>query len=182
MRETDYLKENTKAMNLLQRIERFNAFSDTDLNAFLDVGKLKEYEAGETIIKKGETDHWVYFLVSGEVKIVKGETTFAILKRGGDLFGEMGVIDGAPRSATVWALTKTMVLGVDCSLLGDERKQNTYIFHYTIFRLFAESLADRLRITTNDVLKLLAENKQKDAEIAKLTAGKDGDDEETMFL
>ena len=176
MRETNYLKENRKALDLLKRIERFQAFSDSDLKSFLEVGKLKEYEAGETIIKKGETDHWIYFLVSGEVKIVKGEKTFAILKNSGDLFGEMGVIDGSPRSASVWALNKTMVLGVDCSHLDTERKQSAGLFHYTIFRLFAESLAERLRITNNEVVKLQRELKEKEALIAKLTGKDKGDD------
>jgi len=175
MRETNYLKENKKALDLLRRIDRFEAFSDEELDSFLAVGKLKEYEAGETIIKKDETDHWVYFLVSGEIKIVKGEKTFAILKHGGDLFGEMGVIDGAPRSASVWALTKTMVLGLDCSTLTEQRKELASVFQYTIFRLCAQSLAERLRLTNEEVLRLQAEIKQKDALIAKLT--KNGDDE-----
>lgn len=177
MRETDYLKENKKALDLLRRIDRFQAFSDEDLNSFLAIGKLKEYGAGETIIKKGEIDHWVYFLVSGEVKIVKGEKTFAIFKRGGDLFGEMGVIDGAPRSASAWAMTKTMVLGIDCSNLNAERRELGSIFHYTIFRLFAESLAERLRVTNEEVLRLQAEVKEKDALLAKL-----GVDTETLRL
>ena len=179
MRETNYLKENKKALDLLRRIARFEAFSDEELDSFLAVGKLKEYEAGETIIKKDETDHWVYFLVSGEIKIVKGEKTFAILKRGGDLFGEMGVIDGAPRSASVWAMTKTMVLGLDCSTLTEQRKELASVFEYTIFRLCAESLAERLRLTNEEVLHLQAEIKEKDALLAKLT--KDGKGE-TMWL
>lgn len=169
MRETDYLKENKKALDLLRRIDRFQAFSDEDLDAFLAVGKLKEYEAGETIIKKGDIDHWVFFLISGEVKIVKGEQTFAILKRSGDLFGEMGVIDGSPRSASVWALTKTMILGLDCGNLTNQKKEYANIFQYTIFRLFAESLAERLRVTNEEVLRLQAELKEKDALLAKLT-------------
>lgn len=179
MRETDYLTENKKALDLLRRIERFQVLSDANLDSFLALGKLKEYEAGETIINKGETDHWVFFLVSGEVKIVKGEKTFAILQRPGDLFGEMGVIDGAPRSASAWALKKTMVLGLDCANLTEQRKEQAGVFQYTIFRLFAESLAERLRITNEEVLRLLAELKEKDALIAKLTQNK-GD--ETMWL
>lgn len=169
MRETDYLKENIQALDLLRRIQRFKAFSDEDLLSFLAVGKLKEYGPGETIIKKGEIDSWVYCLVSGEVKIVKGEKTFALLKRSGDLFGEMGVIDGAPRSASAWALTKTMVLGINCADLNAERKTVASVFQYTIFRLFAETLADRLRITNEEVVRLQAELKAKEAQIAALT-------------
>ena len=176
MRETNYLKENKKALDLLKRITMFSAFDDQELNAFLEIGKLIEYDAGETIIKKGEVDHWVYFLVSGEVKIVKGENTFAVLKKGGDLFGEMGVIDGSPRSASVWALTKTMVLGLDCANIDATRKESTAVFRYTVFRLFAESLARRLRHTNDEVLRLQIEIKEKDALMAKIT-GKDTDDE-----
>jgi len=176
MRETDYLKENRKALDLLKRIERFSAFDDQELGAFLEVGKLKEYDAGETIIKKGEVDHWVYFLVSGEVKIVKGEKTFAVLKGGGELFGEMGVIDGSPRSASVWALTKTLVLGLDCASIDVTRKESTAVFRYTVFRLFAESLAERLRQTNDEMVQIQKELKEKDELIAKLT-GKEPDDE-----
>lgn len=171
MRETDYLKENKKALDLLRRISLFQAFTDDDLASFLEVGKLREYEAGETIIKKGDVDRWVYFLVSGEVKIVKGEQTFAVLKHGGDMFGEMGVIDGSPRSASVWALTKAMVLGINCSKLSEDRCQLPSVFQYTIFRLFAECLAERLRLTNNEVMRLQAEIKQKDALIATLAQG-----------
>jgi len=176
MRETDYLKENKKALELLKRIEKFQTFSDDELCSFLEVGKLREYEPGETIIKKGERDHWVYFLVSGTVKIVKGEKTFAELSGKGELFGEMGVIDGSPRSASVWAQTKAMVLGIDCSKIDAAHKEKASVFLYTVFRLFAESLADRLRVTSDEVLALQEELKKKDALIARLT-GKDPDDE-----
>jgi CRP-like cAMP-binding protein len=180
MQETSYLKENKKVLDLLKRIKKFQTFSDNDLGSFLEVGKLKSYEAGETIIKKGDTDHWVYFLVSGQVKIVKGEKTFAILKHGGDLFGEMGVIDQEPRSASVWALTQTMVLGLDCSHLDQAEKAQGSVFHYTIFRLFAESLAERLRVTNNEIMKLQAELKEKNKLLAKLTD--DAPDSETLWV
>lgn len=168
MRETAYLKENKNALALLRRIEKFQAFTEDDLQSFLEVGKIREYEPGETILNKGESDQWVYFLLSGEVKIVKGEKTFAILRRGGDLFGEMGVIDNAARSASVWAQTKAVLLGVDCSKLKEKQSMRGTIFHYTIFRLFAECLADRLRITTEEVVHLQKELKEKEAELEAL--------------
>ncbi len=168
MRETDYLTENKNALALLQRIEKFQAFKEEDLHSFLEVGKIREYEPGETIIKKGDKDQWAYFLLSGEVKIVKGEKTFAILKHGGDLFGEMGVIDKTSRSASVWAQTKTMLLGVDCSQLDEKKTMRGTIFHYTIFRLFAECLADRLRVTNEEVIRLQKELKEKEAELEAL--------------
>ncbi len=168
MQETDYLKENQKALDLLKRIEKFQSFSDENLRSFLEVGKLKSYEAGETIVRRGTKENWVYFLVSGQVKVVKGENTFAILKQSGDLFGEMTVIDQEPRSASVWALTKTMLLGIDCSHLDQVNEYSGTVFHYTIFRLFAESLAERLRITNDEVMKLQKKLHETDKQLTKL--------------
>lgn len=180
MRETDYLKENKNALTLLKRIEKFQAFTDSDLQSFLQVGKIREYEPGETIILKGESDQWVYFLLSGEVKIVKGEKTFAILKRGGDLFGEMGVIDKTARSASVWAQTKAMLLGVDCSKLAERQTMRGTIFHYTIYRLFAECLADRLRVTNEEVIRLQTELKEKERELENIK--NEGKKEGTLWV
>lgn len=168
MRETDYLTENSNALTMLQRIEKFSTFSDEHLNSFLKVGKLKEYSAGETIIKKGEHDQWLYFLLSGEVKIVRGEKIFAILKRSGDLFGELGIIDKLARSASVWAQTKTTLLGIDCTNLANDLSTHSTVFHYTIFRLFSECLADRLRTTTDEVINLQKELQKKEEELDNL--------------
>ncbi|NOX25926.1 MAG: cyclic nucleotide-binding domain-containing protein [Deltaproteobacteria bacterium] len=180
MQETDYLKENLKALDLLKRIERFKLFSEENLQSFLKVGKLKSYEAGETIVRRGAKENWVYFLISGQVKVVKGENTFAILQRSGDLFGEMAVIDQEPRSASVWALTKTMLLGLDCSNLDQVNENSGAVFHYTIFRLFAESLAERLRITNDEVIKLQKKLHEKDKLLAKLR--NDNSKGETLWL
>ncbi len=177
MRESGFLKENSNVLTLLKRIEKFKTFSDDDLRSFIQYGKLMEYAAGETIIKKGEVDNLVFFLISGQVKVVKGDQTFAILNRSGDLFGEMGVIDGSPRSASVWALAKSMVLGIDCTALAKEQVPQGSALQYTIFRLFAEVLADRLRLTNEEVSKLQKSLQEKEAIIAQFTSG-----EKTIFV
>lgn len=177
MRESGFLKENSNVLALLRRIEKFKAFSEDDLRSFIQYGKLMEYAAGETIIKKGEVDQWVYFLISGQVKIVKGDKTFAVLQRSGDLFGEMGVIDGSPRSASVWALCKSMVLGIDCASLGKDQLPQGTALHYTIFRLFAEVLAERLRITNEEVSSLQKSLQEKEAIIAQFASG-----EKTIYV
>ena len=180
MRETDYLKENQNALSMLQRIERFHSFSEDNLKSFLEVGKLKEYDAGETIIKKGDKDQWLYFLLSGEVKIVKGEQIFAILKRSGDLFGEMGIIDNLARSASVWAQTKTTLLGIDCSNLSTQLSKHSTVFHYTIYRLFSECLANRLRSTNDEVVLLQKNLSKKEEELTRLNEVLQG--KETLWI
>ena len=154
MQETCFIKENQKVLDLLRKIDKLQMFSDDDLHSFLDLGKLRKYEAGEMIIHEGEYDSWIYFLLTGQVDIFKQNKQVDSLNRSGDLFGEMGIVDGSARSASVKAATGTLVLGVDGSLIDREEVANHAAFCYTIYRLFAEVLAERLRITTEENIRL----------------------------
>lgn len=70
----------------------------------------KTFAAGATIIKQGERGEAAYVVDSGEVEIAidtpQGRKVLATLKTGG-IFGEMALIDSAPRSATARALSET---------------------------------------------------------------------------
>lgn len=157
MRETDYLTDNQRVLTLLKSIEKFTPFSDDDLRSFLELGKLIEFEPGESIIREGEKDTWIYFLLSGEVTIYKNHKKIHSLKRSGEILGEMGIIDGSPRSATIKAKEKSLLLGVDGNLVNQKHQANELAFGYTIFRLFAEILAQRLRLTTEENILLKKE-------------------------
>lgn len=157
MRETSSLTDNQRVLTLLKSIEKFSPFSDDDLHSFLDLGKLIEYQPGETIIYEGAQDTWIYFLLSGEVTIFKNGKKVHTLKRSGEILGEMGIIDGSPRSATIKAKEKSLLLGVDGTLVNQKHQANELAFGYTIFRLFAEILAQRLRLTTEENIRLKKE-------------------------
>lgn len=157
MRETSYLTDNQRVLTLLKSIEKFSPFSDEDLLSFLDLGKLIEYQPGEAIIREGEKDTWIYFLLSGEVTVFKNGKKVHSLKRSGEILGEMGIIDGSPRSATIQAKEKSLLLGVDGNLVSQKHQENELAFGYTIFRLFAEILAQRLRLTTEENIRLKKE-------------------------
>ena len=162
MKESEYIRQNFKVLGLLKQIRIFENFNDDDLKSFLTYGRFRDYEPGEIIIKEGEFDSWVYFLIDGVVEIVKDGKRISILQRIGDLFGEMGLVDGSPRSATIKALARTVVLGVDGSILDTMDVQSSLAFRYTIFRIFSEVLAVRLRITTEDNIHLKEILGQKD--------------------
>ena len=159
MKETAYIGDNVKLIDRLKKIEQLKGFSDTDLHAFLQLAKLREYEAGEVIIQEGEVDCWIYFLINGKLEILKNDKIITRLENPGDLFGEMGVIDGSPRSATVRAAdTKTLVLGVDSSTVDRKLREKNHSLAHTVNRMFADILADRLRKLTEENIKLMDEN------------------------
>jgi CRP/FNR family cyclic AMP-dependent transcriptional regulator len=59
---------------------------------------------GETIFKEGEPAKELYIIQSGKVEIQVGNRLLDTLEAN-DIFGEMALIDGAPRSATATAKT-----------------------------------------------------------------------------
>jgi CRP-like cAMP-binding protein len=77
-------------------------------------GRLKaaRYRQGEAIVREGEPGEEMYFLESGRVQVVRGHGAEAMVLGelgAGDLFGEMALLTGNPRSATVTALSEVNV-------------------------------------------------------------------------
>ncbi|OQC17291.1 mechanosensitive ion channel family protein [Candidatus Skiveiella danica] len=76
------------------------------------------FAAGGTITRQGAVAHWLYLIIRGEVQVLvdgpRGRVPVATL-HDGDFFGEMGMLTGAPRHATVVAVT-----AVDCYRLDKQ--------------------------------------------------------------
>ncbi|HHT9118103.1 MAG TPA: Crp/Fnr family transcriptional regulator [Candidatus Hypogeohydataceae bacterium YC38] len=72
----------------------------------------KVYKDGEIILKEGSTSREMYVIQSGKVLVTKGEAVLATLGEG-EVFGEISLLDGQPRSATVQALGEVRVLVID---------------------------------------------------------------------
>lgn len=73
-----------------------------------DALKTESYEAGDTIIKEGESGDTFYILLEGEAEAVKNEKVVMHYKKGG-YFGELALLKDQPRAATVRALTHVKV-------------------------------------------------------------------------
>ena len=78
---------------------------------------LSSYPAGSEIINEAEVGDSLYFMIFGTARVsrsVNGEYLNLALLRAGEYFGEWSVLTGAPRSATVTALTRVEILEIDC--------------------------------------------------------------------
>ena len=153
MRESKYLKDDISNIQKLIAIPVFKDFEVESLKGLLKVSRIREYEHGELIIKEGEHDTLLYFLYSGQVKIVKHGKVLADLKRCGDIFGEMGMIGGFDRSASAFAIGKTVCLTTDALKINDITGKDRLAFSYILYRIFAEIITKRLKITTDELIK-----------------------------
>ena len=93
---------------------------------FLKASKIFEAEPGETVIRRGEFDSWVYFLLSGQLQVYP---EFADKQKNlvnyispGEMFGELSFIRDLNRNATLVAdenSKRIIFLGTDFSAFGD---------------------------------------------------------------
>lgn len=98
-----------------------------------------ELNAGDILFEKGELGHCMYIVHSGELRLHDGERTFEQLEEGG-AFGELALLDPAPRSAQATAIRDTLLLRLDAGpfyeLIAD---------HSDVARSIMEVLVQRLR-------------------------------------
>ena len=158
MIESDYLKENVNYVERLGKMKNLADFSEKDLKGILEMSKIRKYEPGEAILEEGSLDCWIYFLISGKIKVVKHDESLSILRRTGDVFGEMGIIDGSPRSASVYAVDETVCLATDSSYIDRLSGNDKTTFSCILYRIFSEMLANRLRLTSEELIKVREES------------------------
>jgi CRP/FNR family transcriptional regulator, cyclic AMP receptor protein len=157
MIESKYLKENIENIQKLMTIPALRNFETRSLGKLLRLSKIRQYENREIIIKEGDLDPWLYFLLSGSIRITKEGLDIGTIDRKGEIFGEMRIVDSLSRSASVFATTKTVCLAVDTSardrLSREKSKDERLDFLLLLYRIFAEYMSIRLRLTNEELIK-----------------------------
>ena len=98
-----------RRINLLRRLPLFAECSHRELERIDALADEIEVAAGEVIVGEGDDGRDSFIVVSGRALVTLRAETLATLGPG-SLFGDMAMIDGLPRSATVTALTPMTVL------------------------------------------------------------------------
>ncbi len=153
MKESQYLEDNLKIIKDLRKMPVFKPLKQEDIQFFLKMSKLRMYKSGETIISEGNVDYWMYFLIYGKVKITKENKAITVLRRRGDVFGEMRFIDSSPRFASAHAEGDTVCLAVDTDQIEQLSGNDRVTFGYILYRIISEILADRLRLATKELIQ-----------------------------
>jgi CRP-like cAMP-binding protein len=153
MIETAFLDNNGSMLENLKTINILAPFEDQDLHRLLEMSKVRKFSAGERIVQEDRTDTWLYILMSGRIKVSKNKKQVAVLSRKGEIFGEMGALNGSKRSASVFAETNTVCLATDMFYLEKLTGNEKNAFGYVLYRLLAEILSRRLRQTTTALMQ-----------------------------
>jgi small-conductance mechanosensitive channel len=127
---------NYSLRDLLRRTSYFGNCSDAELIAIISSGYRNEYSADEIIVREGDPSESFYMILSGSVEIYSEKTgqQIAILQEG-DFFGEISLLMGTPRTASVRTIT-------DCILFVIDRKQLQKLL--TEYKQLGEQIAQKL--------------------------------------
>src|SRR6266699_499142 len=91
-------------MMALRREALFSGLKDPELDSLAQRAQRRRYRAGEAVFHKDDPGAMLYVLVSGLVKITlpseEGHEAVLALVGGGEMFGELALLDGLPRSAS----------------------------------------------------------------------------------
>jgi CRP-like cAMP-binding protein len=101
----------------LARVPLFSGCSEEDIWEIASLAHLLRFEDGAVVVPEGEEGLGFYLLMSGEVDVVHDGHVLNHL-RAGDFFGEIALLEGTPRTATVIASGVVVCLGI---LRGDFR-------------------------------------------------------------
>lgn len=109
--------EDADAVAALRRCGLFEAVSDEAIGRLAHGLRRRRFRRGEVIFHQGDPGDALHVVATGSVRIalesVQGEEAILVTLGPGDPFGELALLDGAPRSASAVAVdaTETLSLG-----------------------------------------------------------------------
>jgi hypothetical protein len=96
---------------LLRDVPLFHGLSGEELYPVAEIATLEAVELGAIVVSQGDASDDLYVVAEGEVAVIKDGETIGEMGAG-KAFGELGVLDGAPRAATIRAKVACRLLRI----------------------------------------------------------------------
>jgi hypothetical protein len=138
-------------IEVLRRIPLFAGLTYKEQAAVLGVANARKYPAGAEIVREGERGDELFIVARGRVAVEKDGIAIGELGPGGH-FGEMGLVDDVPRSATVRALELVRILSIGRGpMMALMRKEPRLAVK--LLWSFVQTMADRLRAANHEIVE-----------------------------
>ncbi len=139
-------------VNLLCQIPLFKDLPSADIQKLSEISRDTAFDKGQCIFTEGSIGDSLFVIKSGLVRVLKkgrsrNEEVATLSSE--QHFGEMALIDNAPRSATIEAVEHTKLIQIECEELGYLLAVNLD-FSNRFYKNMAKYLCLRLRNITQD--------------------------------
>lgn len=126
-------------------------WQDQDWMQLFQFTSIRSLMAGEALIRHGEPDRTLYFVLHGELEVIVHSSDGismgrVALVKAGSVLGEMAFFDGGPRSAGAWAVADCIVAAMTADQYSAFERSNPTLARDVLFAL-GRVLAARLRQT-----------------------------------
>jgi CRP-like cAMP-binding protein len=125
----------------------FRALSRTERQSVAEITDRVEFSPGEVLIREGDRDPALWIIVEGRLNVSKetGHTDESLTRlQDGDVFGELGLLDGQPASARITATSPGTALKIQQGKLARFRDIHT-LTYYRILREVVLMTMNRIR-------------------------------------
>lgn len=130
-------------VDFVHHLKFFQAFSEDQVKEIVSLSHIIKVKKGKILVSQGEIDDTFYIIMSGKANVKKHDVDIACIGTG-DCLGEMALIGGQTRVATVVADTDCVLLKISSSLLDNASDAVKHLF----FKNFAITLVHRLSKTS----------------------------------
>lgn len=171
----DLSKMNEEILHVLRSSGQEESFSAALLDELSSYGTIVNYPSNSVILKTGEINDSIYFLISGSLNVFFENEAIATMEKKGSLLGEMSIISNNPCSADVITQTETCLLKISTKKLKNEASD----FDHLLRKIICVALSEKLEATnlkaknfellnrtlTNEVEKRTLDLKSQNAEL-----------------
>ncbi len=144
---------------MLRDFGLFEGIDDDTLSLLARELPTTHVDTGETVVHEGDNQQEMFIVIAGELEVLKrgksgGEARVALFGPG-DWFGEMSLLEVVPRSATVRAVSPTMLVRVRVEDVDNLlEKRDTKMYARFLLNI-AKELSRRLRVADGIVAQLV---------------------------
>ena len=167
-------------LDVLKGVPVFEELSRREIQNIARIAYQRHYSAGEVIIHEGQNAAGMYIMVDGQAEVTKALEDGTILHlttlENSGLFGDVGLLDSSPRTATVKATRDSSVIGFFRPELLELMNSNPRLASKVIFKL-GQILTARFRFIHDEFEKAQAEIGRLKAQLTA-TSSTSGEDED----
>ena len=127
----------------LQKYSLFGGLLEEQIESIIPLMQQENFEPDTVIIAEGKANDKIYFIIEGQVAVIKGDIVLSRFGEG-EAFGEMEVLDVMPAIASIKSLTPVTIMSISNRTLREIYKKDVKIFSLMLMNL-ARDLSRRLR-------------------------------------